>query len=146
MMAARVFVDTNILINAVVPESPQYFHARGLLRRLERSESEMWLSRQVLREFLSALTRPQSFAQRYPLAELLHDAKEYERQFVVAEDHDLVTQQLYLLLEQVPCGGKQIHDANIVATMLTFNIPQLVTYNLADFNRFAGLIEVVATL
>jgi len=30
--------------------------------------------------------------------------------------------------------------------MLTFNIPQLVTYNLADFNRFAGLIEVVATL
>lgn len=26
------------------------------------------------------------------------------------------------------------------------NIPQLVTYNTADFNRFAGLIEVVSTL
>lgn len=54
------------------------------------------------------------------------------------------TQQLYLLLDKVLCGGKQIHDANIVATMIAFDVPQLVTYNVADFQRFAGLISVVS--
>ena len=32
--------------------------------------------------------------------------------------------------------GKQIHDANIVAVMLTHGIYRLVTYNQADFGRF----------
>ena len=39
-------------------------------------------------------------------------------------------------------GGKQVHDANIVATMLAFDVPRLITYNGADFQRFAGLITV----
>lgn len=144
MDARRIFLDTNILISAIVPDSPRYFHARGVLQRLERSISELWISRQVLREFLSALTRPQVFVKQFPLSALLTAANEYEQVFVVAEDHALVTQQLYFLLDKIPCGGKQVHDANIVATMLAFDIPQLVTYNTEDFSRFSGLIEVVS--
>jgi predicted nucleic acid-binding protein len=146
MADSRCFVDTNILINAVVPESPRYFHARGILRRLELSDGEMWISRQVLREFLSGMSRQPAFAPRYAFADVLTAVQEYEQQFLVAEDHALVTQQLYLLLDKVPCGGKQIHDANIVATMLAFDIPRLLTYNLEDFRRFAGFIQVAADL
>ncbi len=40
-------------------------------------------------------------------------------------------------------GGKQAHDANIAATMLTHGIPRLLTFNAADFRRFDPLIEVV---
>jgi hypothetical protein len=47
-----------------------------------------------------------------------------------------------VLVNKVPSGGKQIHNANIVATMLAFDIPQLITYNVVDFQRFAGLITV----
>ena len=32
-VASRIFVDTNILASAMLPESPRYFHARGMLRR-----------------------------------------------------------------------------------------------------------------
>ncbi|MBF0463159.1 MAG: hypothetical protein HQL87_17465 [Magnetococcales bacterium] len=35
------------------------------------------------------------------------------------------------LVSSLPCGGKQIHDANIIATMLAHDIPTLATYNLA---------------
>lgn len=49
-----------------------------------------------------------------------------------------------MLLEHIPCGGKQIHDANIVATMLAFDIRQLVTYNISDFQRFAGFLAVTS--
>ena len=144
--ASRVFVDTNVLIYAAVQEAPQHQQARHIIDQLKHSNTEMWLSRQVLREFLAALTRPQSFCRQYPLEDLLTASQEYERQFVVAEDQDLVTQQLYLLLDKVPCGGKQIHDANIVATMLTFDIPRIITYNFTDFFRFSGFIDVVSSM
>ena len=50
--------------------------------------------------------------------------------YVVAEDQEIITEQLFLLLNRSPAAAKQVHDANIVATMLAYGIPQLVTYNL----------------
>jgi len=144
--ANRVFLDTNLLMYAVIPESPRYFHARGILQRLEQSDAEAWVSRQVLREFLAGMSRPQVFAGGFSASDMLTAMLEYERQLFVAEDHALVTEQLCLLIEKVPSGGKQIHDANIVATMLAFDIPQLITYNLDDFRRFSGLISVSSEL
>ncbi len=57
-----VFLDTNVLVYANVAESP--FHPRALSAIETRYDSgiELWTSRQVLREFLATLTRPQSFA------------------------------------------------------------------------------------
>ncbi len=49
--------------------------------------------------------------------------------------------QLLHLLEVYPGAGKQVHDANIVATMLEHGLPRLLTFNTADFRRVAGLIE-----
>ena len=40
-------------------------------------------------------------------------------------------------------GGTQVHDANIVATMLAHGETRLLTFNEADFRRFGSLIEVV---
>lgn len=40
-------------------------------------------------------------------------------------------------------GGKQVHDANIVATMQIYKIPTLFTLNDVDFNRFQSLIMIM---
>ena len=40
------------------------------------------------------------------------------------------------------CGGKQIHDAKTVATMLAHDLRLLLTYNVGDYKRFAELIRV----
>jgi len=40
-------------------------------------------------------------------------------------------------------GGRQVHDANIVATMQVYGITHLLTHNTDDFARFAHLITVV---
>lgn len=58
--ANRVFLDTSLLMYAVIPESPRYFHARGILQRLEQSDAEAWISQQVLREFLAGMSRLRS--------------------------------------------------------------------------------------
>ncbi|MGH7966313.1 MAG: VapC toxin family PIN domain ribonuclease, partial [Candidatus Binatia bacterium] len=54
-----------------------------------------------------------------------------------------VTERLLALMEQIAIGGKQVHDANIVATMLAYGIPTLLTNNTNDFARFSGHITVV---
>ena len=55
--AKRVFVDTNILASAQLPEAPRYFHSRGILRRLAEEDAEVWINRQVIREYPALLTK-----------------------------------------------------------------------------------------
>ena len=50
----------------------------------------------------------------------------------------MVTESLMSLCREVPVGGRQIHDANIVATMLAHGENRLLTFNASDFRRFRG--------
>lgn len=45
-------------------------------------------------------------------------------------------------MESFNIGGKQVHDANIVATMLAYDIPCLLTHNTRDFERFGEVIRI----
>ncbi len=142
----RVFVDTNILASALLPESPRYFHARGILRRLAEADAEVWISRQVIREYLATMTRYEQKWSNVTRAALIDAVRTLERHYFVAEELPIVAEQLYFLLGQVPTGGKQVHDANIVATMIAYDVRTLLTYNLDDFKRFGGFIEIADSL
>ena len=142
----RVFVDTNILVSALLPESPKYFHARGILRRLAEADAEVWISRQVIREYLATMTKYERLWSDVTRAALIDAVRTLERHYIVAEELPIVAEQLYFLLGQVPTGGKQVHDANIVATMIAYDVRTLLTYNLDDFKRFSGFIEIADSL
>jgi len=59
------------------------------------------------------------------------------------EDTHAVSTRLFTLVATAHLGGRQIHDANIVATMATYGIRHLLTHNVADFNRFAAVITII---
>ena len=61
--------------------------------------------------------------------------------FEILEDGLEVTETLIALCRDVPVGGSQIHDANIVATMLTYRERRLMTFNVGDFRRYVPRIE-----
>ena len=63
--------------------------------------------------------------------------------FMIADETEPVMQNLFALLENVPIGGKQVHDANIVATMQAIGVKHLFTLNLADFKRFESFITLI---
>ena len=63
--------------------------------------------------------------------------------FDVLEDGPAVTEILISLCREIPVGGKQIHDANIVATMLAHGEHRLFTFNTGDFGRYSNRIELV---
>lgn len=143
MMAAdRVFVDTNVLVYATVPAAPNHANARQALAHRHAAGAELWISRQVLRECVAVLTRPQTYAVPMSGSDVAARIRSLESQFRVADETSDVTAQLLRLIESVPTGGKQVHDANIVATMLVNGVGTLLTANAPDFARFGTRIRV----
>jgi predicted nucleic acid-binding protein len=76
------------------------------------------------------------------LVNLIADVVRFQSQFRVAEDGPAVTSNLLALLASISIGGRQVHDANIVATMQVHGLPRLLTDNTGDFARFGHLIQV----
>jgi predicted nucleic acid-binding protein len=139
----RVFIDTNVLVFANQQTSPFHQIALQRLKQFESSNDEMWISRQVLREYLSVVTRSGGLTFPLPIASAITRVKSFERMFGIAEDGPAVSAQLFDLLGKVNASGKQIHDANVVATMMANGIDALLTGNTADFVRFSSFVRIL---
>jgi len=138
-----MFVDTNVLVNARFLEAPDHQVARASLQSALEQGDPVRISRQVLREYLAVITRPQTWPVPISRIEALADVEKLSTNFQVLEDGSTVTDWLLFLCRQVPIGGKQVHDANIVATMLANGESRLLTFNEADFHRFRDHIHLV---
>ena len=138
-----MFIDTNVLVNSRILEAPDHHVARSRLERAFRESDPLTISRQVVREYLSVVTRPQIWAVAMAREDALDDANRLISSFEILEDGPLVTESLIALCREVPVGGRQIHDANIVATMLAHGERRLLTLTTSDFRRFGGRIELV---
>ena len=143
MPGTPVFVDTNVLLYASRPKSSEYARSQAALSRMRQDGAPLWLSRQVFREYLAVATRPQISGPALSMTAAITDVHGLHAAFNVAEDGPDVFNRLLRLLAAHPGGGKQVHDANLVATMLEYRITRLLTCNAADFRRFGSLIEVV---
>ncbi len=140
MDAEPSFVDTNVLVYASRTRAPLYQSAVTCLQQAREQGRSLWLNWQVLREYLAAVTRPQS---DFPALDRATgaDIEEFLCDFNVAEDGPRVTATLLDLLVRHHFSGRQVHDANIVATMLEYGLRRLLTFNTADFRRFADVID-----
>jgi hypothetical protein len=65
-----------------------------------------------------------------------------ERTAFLAEDARVADRSQGLLTD-VECSGKQVHDANVVITMLAHSVGTVVTMNLADLARFERYVSLV---
>jgi predicted nucleic acid-binding protein len=136
-----LFVDTNVLVYANVIETPFHEQALAAINAAYQANRTIWISRQVIREYLVTMTRPQAF-ENLPKTTVLEQIEQFTTRFDVADDIPVVTGKLLDLLANYRLGGKQVHDANIVATMQAYGIPALLTHNTKDFERFADVIRI----
>lgn len=56
-----MFLDTNVLVQARFAAAPDHRLARRRMREISGSGEVLHISRQVLREYLATVTRPQSW-------------------------------------------------------------------------------------
>ncbi len=138
-----VFVDTNVLVHANSRPSPLHAIAVEAMEFYASRGAEIWISRQILREYMAVVTRQQVFGGAHRLRAVLARVHEFESIFRVADETAETTRRLAQILAEVPAGGRQIHDANIVATMLCNGLTTLLTDTVADFRRFAGFVRVL---
>jgi predicted nucleic acid-binding protein len=141
--AKPVFVDTNVLIYATFAHLAQHTIARTYIDSAEANAVPLWISRQVLREFAVVVTRPQTFMTPVTSTAAGAHVRAFLKLFKVADEDHSVTAHWLHLLDTIPLAGKQVHDANIVATMQANQLDQLLTNNVADFKRFANLITII---
>ena len=137
--AEPILLDTNVLVDATNAARPRHSRALSFLGR-----PHLVICAQVIREYLVVATRP---AELNGLGMDLRSAMANMQQFrriapLLAEEKPLLP-RLLDLLSTVPCRGKQVHDASLVAAMIVHDVPTLATSNPADFSRFGDLIAIV---
>jgi predicted nucleic acid-binding protein len=101
------------------------------------------LPRQILREYLSVVTGRGFNAVPISMEEGMRAVDRFQRTMRILEVGPAVWAEFDRLARSVRFAGKQVHDANIVATMLAYGQTRLLTFNAKDFRRFEPLIEVI---
>ncbi len=144
MTTDKAFVDTNILLRTIITQMDQHVESEALVQQMWADKVELWISRQVIREYLVQITHPRTFDPPLEIEQVMEHLTQVEGLFRVADDTQAVTAHLKTLLQTVPTRGKQIHDANIVATMRANAIDTLLTLNYDDFRRFEDQITILA--
>lgn len=139
----KIFIDTNILVYANVATSPFQGDAQRVLMALPASYDSLWINRQVIREYLKVMSSEMLKVGKVDYAALKHEVAEFQKFMQVAETNNATTARLLTLIEETSTSGKQVYDANIVATMLIHGVDSVLTHNVADFKRFEHLVEVV---
>jgi predicted nucleic acid-binding protein len=146
MMVARIFLDTNILLRSTIQQFPHYQEIQEFVADYITGDSELWISRQVIREYLVQAMRPQSFMNPMSASQSVQQVQSMQHIFQIADETGTTTRELLKLIQSYSVGGKQIHDTNIVATMLANDIDILMTLNTKYFQRFADKITLISPL
>lgn len=142
MGAETVFIDTNILVYATDDESPFNAKSLGIIKRLMKDGVDIAICSQIVREYLVVLTRgllPDDPAR----SAALHNVRKFLQAFTLLDENSESVARLQTILKNCSIGGKQIHDANIVAVMQVHGVKRLLTYNLDDFKKFDQWIEIL---
>ena len=138
-----MFIDTNVLVRARFMAAPGHETARARLVDALHGNERPRISRQIAREYLAVVTRPQIWSSPLAMSDALRDADWFLSAFDVLEDGPEVTRVLAALCREVPVAGRQIHDANVVATMLAHAETHLLTFDQEGFQRYAGRVVLI---
>ena len=105
---------------------------------------QIYVSGQILREYLVVATRPlESNGLGLAPTDAVANVSAFRAVMRCLDENDDVQERLAELVRTRRCRGVVIHDANIVATALVHGMPAIITENQADFRQFDGLVEAI---
>lgn len=140
--ADAVLVDTNVLVYRASPTSPFYSQAIAALGAQRLLGRELWISTQIIREFLVVMCNPSLTIPPLAPAQAAVAVRYLLRRFHVAEDTHEVSRALSRLLTHLPAGARRIRDGNIVATCQAYGIAAILTHNPQDFAPFSNVVRI----
>ena len=143
MHDSAVLVDTNVLLTATTPSRTLHKRALKVLNQWP-NRVRLCTSGQILREYMVVATRPLldnglGLTRRDALA----NVDSFVERMLFLEEGWTVHQRLTTLLRTAECAGKQIHDANVVATALSHGVGGVLTENVDDFRFYSEMVNIL---
>jgi uncharacterized protein len=139
MAAESGIIDANVLVYAMDADAPQHEVSRALLEAAQQASLTLYVTPQILCEFYSIVTNPR----RVPKPRTPADAcQALSRLLTFLQVLPVPRETFHFLLDlltQYPVTGGDVFDLQIVATMRANAVQKIYTFNIGDFDRFAGL-------
>ncbi|MCX6377916.1 MAG: PIN domain-containing protein [Armatimonadetes bacterium] len=119
------------------------FQSKSLsaIKSLLAQGETLYLVSQVVREFWNVCTRPlANNGLGMTIQEASEEMERLEAILPFLPDTPMTYTHWRELVARHSVRGVQVHDANLVAAMLANEITHLLTFNVADFQRFSEII------
>ena len=134
------YSDTNAMWRRFAPDDAGHPVVKAAMDTILRQGETLHISAQNLIEFQSVATRPiEGNGLGLTSAEANEKAHELEAFFEFLPDTPDIYLQWRSLVEKYDVRGKQVHDARLVAVMLSYGLTDLLTLNPSDFRRFTEI-------
>ncbi len=101
-----MFVDTNVLVMVRLVTAPFHCQARNSINHYGETGDSLRISRQVIREYLSTVTRKQLWANPLAIEDALKDVEQMTIAFGILEDGPQVMEVFSDVRRAVPVQGK----------------------------------------
>jgi predicted nucleic acid-binding protein len=140
-------LDTNILVDALYEDLPEYPAASHLLTLAEDAAAAFCVAPQILAEFYAIITDPRRVSDAYTAEEARQEVEKIRHKRgirILPVPIDIVDRWLELLRTH-PVTRSRIFDVQLVATMLGNEVRQIYTFNVRDFTPFPELEVLIPT-
>ena len=138
----RYGLDTNVLIYAHIPTLPDHTSVRSyLLEKLSDPDVAFFITPAILHEFIHVVTDARRFEPPLKMGEAIAVARLYlgrTNVSCVPTDEKSVL-HCFELLERYRLGRKRLADTLFAATLMRYEVAQLITCNPRDFTIFEEL-------
>lgn len=138
-------LDTNVLLRFVDRSHPLHSVARHAVRKLRANGDTLRIIAQNCIEFWNVATRPvtkNGFGLTPSDTDRLLRLIEYL--FPLLPDSPAIYTEWRRIVVAFGVSGVQVHDARVVAAMNVHGVTRILTFNTADFTRYAveGIVAV----
>lgn len=134
----RYLIDTGILLRIIDEKDRQHQFVQSAFETLGSQGHDLYITTQNIAELWNVATRPiaNNGLNLSPAAVSQLIQKAIEPFCEVLAERDTLQVEFKRLLVTYSVIGKQVHDTRLVAMMLTWQIPNLLTLNERNFRRF----------
>ncbi len=134
----EILVDTSIWVQFFDENSDLGARTRERIAEARLSEIDLTVSPQVIREFWGVATRPKELGGAGQRPNSLAPTVEVIKALAPLRQSSPTQFETWLRLVQTyGVSGKQVHDANHIAFMLSHGITDVLTLDRRDFDRYA---------
>lgn len=135
----KVLIDTNVLCRLAQKGHPLHATAESAILKLREEAHELCLVPQVLYEYWVVATRPESENGLDMTPGDVDKASDLWLQlFTLLRDERGIFSRWRDLVRRYDVRGKSAHDARLIAAMNRHGLKHLLTFNVADFQRYEG--------